>query len=260
MKMKSALIVSLLALATATSPAAIIVQWNFNSNPPDIDTATGITTPSVGAGTITTIGGVTNPGFNNGAGSSDPAASDNSGFQTETYAAQSTESGQRGIEVDVGTGGFSSPAITGLQIDFDLRTSNTSSAWWRLDYTTDGGTNWTLGTATKVNNPSASGSNGDRWHNGQTVTITDPAALDNTDFGFRVVSVFSPVAFTQVNGNISYGADTAYEVARNPGTGTTSAYAGGTWRFDMITVTAIPEPSSALLGGLGLVVALRRRR
>jgi hypothetical protein len=258
MKLKSILLISFFTANAAQG--AIVAQWNFNSNPPDISTATGTATPSTGSGTITTIGGVTNPGFNSGAGSSDTADSDNSGFQTDTYPAQSTASGTAGIRLDVSTAGFTAPAYTSLELSFDLRTSNTSSAWYRIDYTTDGGTNWTIGSATKVNNPSASGSNGDRWHNVQSITINNLAALNNADFAFRVVSVFNPNAFTQVNSNISYDAGTAYEVARNPATGSNSAYAGGTWRFDMVTVTAIPEPSAALLGGFGLLALLRRRR
>ena len=38
-------------------------------------------------------------------------------------------------------------------------------------------------------------------------------------------------------------------------TGTTNGYFGGTFKFD-----AVPEPSAALLGGLGMLALLRRRR
>lgn len=38
-------------------------------------------------------------------------------------------------------------------------------------------------------------------------------------------------------------------------TGTTNGYFGGTFKFD-----AVPEPSTALLGGLGMLAMLRRRR
>lgn len=34
---------------------------------------------------------------------------------------------------------------------------------------------------------------------------------------------------------------------------------GGVW-FDNVTLTSVPEPSAALLGGLGMLVLLRRRR
>ncbi len=255
---------TILGLAAITSLTAVnaqtVAQWNFNSLPPDASNSTGNATASIGTGTPLLLGGVTNPGFNSGVGSSDPAALDNTGYQTETYAAQSVQSGQRGVRFNASTIGFNAPSLTGLNISFDLRTSNTSSRWYQLDYTTNGGTSWTLGTPTRLGSaPSA----GDTWHNESTVFINNVAVLDNADFGFRIVSVFSPVAFTQVNGNVSYGANTAYEVARNPATGTNSAYAGGTWRFDMVTVTAIPEPTTFLLIGLGssfLLLNSRRRR
>jgi len=52
-----------------------------------------------------------------------------------------------------------------------------------------------------------------------------------------VVSVFSPEAFTEAASGMSFAAGTAYEVARN----TTSTYGGGTWRFDMVSLSALPR-------------------
>lgn len=157
--------------------------------------------------------------------------------------------------MDVPTLGFASPAFSSLEVSFDLRTSNTASRWYRLDYTTDG-TNWNLGTPSRLG---AAANAGDSWHNNNTVQINDLAALNNNNFGFRVVSVFSPDAFTEANSSTNFAANTAYEVARN----TTSNYGGGTWRFDMVTVTAIPEPGTfalILLGSVGIVRIARRKK
>jgi hypothetical protein len=132
-----------------------------------------------------------------------------------------------------------------------------------LDYTTDDGSSWTLGSPVRLS-PDLENA-GDRWHNGNSVTLNDAALFSNALAGIRIVSVFSPDAFTQVNGNLSYGSDSAYEVARNPAVGTNSAYGtASTWRFDMVTVnaTAVPEPSSlallGLIGGAGVYRARRR--
>ena len=96
-------------------------------------------------------------------------------------------------------------------------------------------------------------------YNTNTIAISDVASLNNSDFQFRVVSVFSPDAFTKANfPSTDYAANSAHEAARNIVSG--SNYAGGTWRFDMVTVNAVPEPSSALLGSLGVLALLRRRR
>lgn len=245
MKVTSLLIASIVSIASAQA-ATTITQWTFNGS------ASGTDVPSTGVGTISNIV-VTNT-FANGAGSSDPALTGNSGYNTTGYPLQSVGSGTAGIGIAVSTVGFTAPAFTSLEVSFDLRLSNASSRWYRADYTTNGGTTWTFGTPTRLGVPL---NVGDTWFNGNVLSIADPAALNNAAFGARIVSVFSPVAFTQFNNNTAFTANTAYEVARN----TTSSYAGsGTWRFDMVTVTAVPEPSSALLGGLGALALIRRRR
>jgi hypothetical protein len=237
----------------APASASTVALWNFqNVN----GGTTGTAVPAVGAGTISVIGGATHPGFNSGSGSTDPVQP-GFGYQTETYQAQSQGSGTRGVQFGVPTTGFTTPQFTGLDVSFDLRTSNTSSRWFRFDYTVNG-TDWVEGTPVRMG---AEANAGDRFHNNNVRSITDPQVLNNADFGFRVVSVFSPDAFTQVSGTVSYDANVAYEVARNNGQ---SAYAGGTWRFDMVTVNAVPEPASLALSavglGLGGLGVWRRRR
>jgi MYXO-CTERM domain-containing protein len=77
-----------------------------------------------------------------------------------------------------------------------------------------------------------------------------PLVSNNPTFGVRVLSAFESTATG--SGAASYVAST-----------TASTYVGtGTWRFDMVTVsgTAIPEPTAALLGSIGLLGLLRRRR
>lgn len=82
------------------------------------------------------------------------------------------------------------------------------------------------------------------------------------------MSIFSPIAFNQ-NATLSYDANTAYMRANaqalyqadGPGIGSGNYGAGGSWRFDNVTVTGVPAPGAiALLGVAGLLGSRRRRR
>ncbi len=255
---RALLTATLLVLFSGVSAnAATLLQWDFNSVPPDANTGTGSLLPSVGSGIITAVGGASNPGFNSGVGSSDPAAADNSGYQTTDYAGQGSESGLRGIRVNASTVGFKN--ITG---SFDLRTSNTSSRWYQVQYSIDGTTFNDLGSAVRLGLGDMSV--GDTWSNSRSFDLSSISGVNNNpNFAFQIVSVFSPVAFTEFLSNTNFAAGTAYEAARNRSTGSQSNYAGGTWRFDMVglNATAVPEPSSvAILCSIGTFVAYRRRK
>jgi len=254
---KFALLAAVASLTfVASTQGAVVTQFDFNSTVNDASTATGVSSPFIGAGTISTIGSVGNPGFNSGVGSSDTNATDNSGYQTDTYPAQSTANQTAGIQVAASTVGFQD-----ISINFDLRTSNTSSRWFQVQISTDGTSFSNFGTPVRLGGVAPSA--GDLWSNSNTADLSALTSVDdNPNFAFRVVSSFSPVAFTQINGSIAYGADTAYEVARNPVTGANSAYVGGTWRFDMVTINGdvIPEPTVLGLIAAGSLAMLRRRR
>jgi hypothetical protein len=229
--------VTALAAAAAISlpaQADTLTLWNFNFGA-DADASTGTTMPAIGAGSITLLGGVTNPGFNSGVGSSDPEPTDDSGFQTTTYAPQGTEDKLRGVQFSVSTLGWQD-----VQIQYDLRHSNTSSRFEALQYTLDGST-W-------VDAAIFDGNAGDTWFNGRSFDFSAiSGADDNANFAFRVMGTFAP-------------GTSLYAPSRS-----TSNYAGGTWRFDMVTVSAaapIPEPGTIamLLAGLGVVALVARRR
>jgi hypothetical protein len=239
---KLALSLFCVAVVTAAANAdEIITQWNFNDSTAN---------PSIGSGSISTIGDVTAAGFSSGSGSSDPTQP-GLGYQTTPYPAQSTANATAGIQIDVDTTGFFN-----IHGSFDLRTSNTASRWYQIQYTLDGVNFNNLGDPNRMGTEANAG---DRFHNLNTFSLAGiSGANNNANFGLRVVSAFSPVAFTEVSSNTTYAANSAYEVARN----TTSVYGGGTWRFDMVTIsgTAIPEPTAFGLFCLAGLGGLSRRR
>jgi len=235
--MNSKFIVAAVALsfASASAQASLVIsQWNFNSITPDNNTGSGITTPNIGNGTASVIGGVTQA-FASGTasgGSSDPALTDNSGWQTTTYAAQSAGDKTRGVQFNVSTLGFSD-----ISIRYDVRHSNTSARHQQVQYSLDG-INFidsTLFTATA----------GDTWFNGRSVDFSNIAGVtNNANFAFRIVSAFAPGTSTYLPSNpaSSYGA-------------------GGTLRLDMVTVTGVPVPAAFWMMASGLIgmVCVRRR-
>ncbi len=228
---------AVLATAAALPARAVtLTQWNFNSPTPDANTATGTTLPSVGAGTASLVGGVTSPSFNSGVGSSDPSASDNSGWQTTTYPAVGAGNKTAGVQFSVSTVGYQ-----GISINYDLRHSNTSSRYEALQYTLNGST-W-------IDAATFDGNAGDTWFNNRSFDLSSITGADNNaNFAFRVLATFAP--------------STSTYVASSP-TGTYGT--SGTWRFDMATVSAVsaipePGPYAMLLAGLAIVGFIARRQ
>lgn len=234
--MKTLLATSVLLAAAVSSAvcADVVTQWNFNGQ-------TFTTTPSVGAGSVSSQNGVSfadGSGSANG-GSSDPAgsASTNRGLQTTGYSAQGTNSGLSGVRFDVSTVGYDSVIVS-----WDQRHSNTSSRYVQLQYSTDG-TNFSA--AGLTNDGIFLGTAGDTWFNGRTVDLSSIAGVaNNASFAFRIVAIFAPTT-------------SAYAASNGA-----SSYAGsGTWRFDMVTVSGstIPGPGALALFGCATLLTRRRR-
>lgn len=221
----------------APAHAVIVTQWNFNSVVPDGSTGTGTTIPSTGVGTAALVGGTT-ASFASGdasGGSSDPASGDDSAWNTTTYAAQGTGDKTRGASFAVSTVGYQD-----ILLSFDLRHSNTSSRFGAVQYTTDGSAWLDLGGFD-------ADAGGDTWYARSFDFSAVDAADNNASFAVRVLSTFAP-------GTPFYAATTS---GSNYGT-------AGTWRFDMVTISAapIPEPGTyaLLLAGLAAVGFMVRRR
>src|SRR5258706_2479546 len=104
--MKGATLLSALFLAaTLCLQAETIVQWNFNSVPPDSEPTTGTNAPSIGTGTAGLIGGTTAT-FSDGS-TNDPASSgDDSGWNTKTYSSQGTANKTAGVQFNAPTLGY----------------------------------------------------------------------------------------------------------------------------------------------------------
>jgi len=102
--LKSSILTAALALVSLTSANAqnVITQWNFEAQN---------TTPSTGTGSASLLN--TTATFATGAGGSGTF-----GWNTTTYAAQSTGSGTRGVQFNVSTLLYSN-----ITVSFDHRAS-----------------------------------------------------------------------------------------------------------------------------------------
>ena len=154
---------------------------------------------------------------------------------TSTYPAAAAGNETAGLEFALST--VDDDTIT---VNYDLRHSNSSSRFEAVRYSTDGTNFITVSYFT--------GAAGDTWFNNRTVDLSGiPGVNNNPNFKIRIVAAFESSALG--TGPASYLGST---------TGTTYA-PSGTWRFDMVTINGIPEPSSALLGLLAGAIPMRRR-
>lgn len=234
---------SLMACAMSAN-ADIVAQWTFN--------ATNLI-PDIGSGTATNVGGTS---------SAFAAGVTGQGWNTSQYPAQGTGSGSAGVSFFVDTTGYED-----ITLSFFHRASGTASRWSQIDYTTDGGATWT----TDYWNNSGNLTPHDTFYSNSVSFIGVSGANDNPNFGIRIVSIFSPLAFDQNNTLSPYDANTAYMRANagavySPTNSTATGDYGvtGTWRFDNVTFngSVVPEPGTALLfvAGIGLCALARSRR
>lgn len=219
----------------------IVTQWNFNgASSTTVPGGASSPTPSLGLGTASLVGGVvgnaTFPSGTANGGSSDPVVTtpENYGWGTSTYPAQGTGNLTAGVQFAVSTLGFDN-----IVVDWDTRSSNTASRFQQFQYSIDGTNFINFGTLFE-------NTGGDTWFNNRVVDLSGIAGVNNNpNFAFRMLSAFDPVS------------GTGY-LSSNPA----STYAPtGTLRFDMVTVTSVPEPTSlSMLGVAAIGLVVRRRR
>lgn len=201
-------------LAVRFVEASTVALWDFNSVPPDGDTATGTLLPAEGGGEAGLVGGVT-ASFTAANGSGDPAAADNSNWRISGWPAQGTQNKQNGVRFNVSTVGYRR-----IRMTWDQRHSNTASKYVRLQYTTNG---------TDFMDFRVLSMPAETWVNGQSVSFPEGVGVeDNPWFAVRFVTEFERTA--------TGGGLNGY-VPSNPGSTYGSA---GTLRLDRVTFLGEP--------------------
>jgi hypothetical protein len=224
----SALSLATVAVAVSLAQPTQLAFWNFNESNPLDSTAMLAADGGVFGSQAQISINLANIVYNNSGtgfrGSPlDPnnpthPTTPNWGLQTTDYPAQGQDSGLAGIVVSVPTTGYQN-----IVVKFDVRWSNTASKFLAVEYTTDGGVNWTRARVLEARR-------GDRWHGdtdanggyGALVELdlsADPAVNNNAQFAFRVVTIFDP----------NTGQYTAAQSGSNYST-------RGTLRYDLIEI------------------------
>lgn len=273
---KIATMAALIAASLSAAHAQTIAAWSFENNPIAVNNSPA---PSTGSGTASSIGmdlyatpnvGVTADDVVLGKGSDTGANGAANTTQTWRVRAQAGANGAANgwsSAAPIGTQGAVFAASTagyfgGISVSFDWYATTQGEANLQALYTTDGttwinapitiGANASLGLAALNNTTSANtvmgsyisdnllnnGSKaGQDWFTGLTVNITDPAAQNDANFAIEFV-------------NASTGADDVSTA------GTALNNNSGNWRFDNISIQAVPEPSTLALAGCMSLTAL----
>ena len=224
----SALGLATVAVAVSLAQPTQLAFWDFNESNPLDSTAMLAADGGVFASQAQIAINLANIVYNNnGTGfrgspldpnNANHPITPNWGLQTTEYPAQGQDAGLAGIVVSVPTTGYRN-----IVVKFDVRWSNTASKFLAVEYTIDGGANWTRARVLEARR-------GDRWHgdteaNGGYNSLVeldlsaDSAVNNNAQFAFRVVTIFDS----------NTGQYTAAQSGSNYAT-------RGTLRYDLIEV------------------------
>ncbi|HNX00979.1 MAG TPA: hypothetical protein PKK33_06400 [Candidatus Cloacimonadota bacterium] len=208
--MRKLLLFCLLVSCAAFIHGVVITQWDFDSQS---------LTPSIGTGSISLIGGVTNDGYSTG-------YSTTYGLSTTTYPAQSTNNLTAGIYFEVSTLGYSN-----ISLSWNHRFSNTSANKAVLYYTLDKTASPVVWTAASTLSATA----GDSWFQKSYDGSSISSLNSNPNLAFKIVSSFGDAG------------NTVYMPSK-----TSSTYAAsGKWRFDDIIIQGTPViPSVQIVADL----------
>ncbi|MBX9738201.1 MAG: lamin tail domain-containing protein, partial [Phycisphaerales bacterium] len=227
-------VAAVLALCAGAS-AQTIVQWTFNNTLQNVNSPP----PSTGIGTATLVGGATatfaTASSQGGSTDTTVAPGLNFGWNTSTYHAQSVNTPLRAAQFAASTVGYDNIVTT-----WDTRLSSSCSRYVEYFYSIDGVNFVPTSPRTIFVAPNL----GDTWANGRSVDLSGVLGVaNNPNFAFRVAPIFATVGWTmQIAPNTAFAANTAYQPTNDGSLYGTGGSGGGTFRFDMVTISGTARP------------------
>jgi len=217
-------------LQVLPTPVQRIARWTFNSVPADGDVTTGVTTPEIGSGTASCVGGTYPAGYLIGS-SSDPGwfDADNSSWNIKGYPPIGTGNKQYGVEFKLSTVGYQDILVT-----FEQQNNSRASRYYRVQYTVNG-TDYIDADAIDLGG----------MQNQFVFVSADLRQVtgvnNNPNFGFRIVAEFESTAIGTTNADY---------VATDP-TQTYGSTAAAV-RYDVVNVYANPLGYAAPISITGI--------
>jgi len=251
-KLRIAAALCALACAAASAQAQVISAWSFNNLAVGVNNAPA---PSTGVGSAVPLGmtnnytyattppvtgSINNADIQGAAGINDwrvRGGSPGNGWN------QAAPQYSQGAQFSVSTVGLGN-----IVFSYDWQSTNQGVRNLQAQYTIDG-SGWTNVGPLQV------AATGEIYRTGLTIdfgALGITAVDNNASFAMRLVSAFDP----------TFGTPGTYTRTTQTGGLLAINNSSGNWRFDNISVSAVPEPHSValLLAGLVMVGAAARRR
>lgn len=215
---------------SSVSSQTIFTQWDFESA---FTPATP--EPSTGIGNASVVGSMTGPGTAAGSTTGCTQAAGTGSWALGTANPGPSENSS-GVQFLVSTVGF-----TNIKFSYDHRFSNAATRTVRVQYTTDGGTNW-INFDVDTSNYSNACVNRGGIDLGR-IDVTDPVGNNASDSWSRRYIDFTGVSNVAENPNFGirlvagyYSTTGEFRQANNVNNIATA----GTWRFDNVTFEGTP--------------------
>lgn len=207
-------------LGSLPAHAAVIAQWTFEASVP---TTAGPHAAEVGTGSALGFHASTSTYSNPAGNGSTESFSSNTWAVGDYYEFTTNSTGYEGITVS-----------------FDQTGSNTGPRDFKIEYSIDGTTFTDFDTYSLPGPPAVA------W------STSTPVVPASTSFFFDL----SSIAALDNDSSIYFRLTNTSTTSINGGT----VASGGTGRVDNVVIATIPEPTTILLGALGFLAILRRRR